>query len=183
MNSKTKQRGRQTYDTVNEKWRNVRPNVARFCGVHANVMRRAHVSGARDEDYFAMTLLDYQAEFGELQRPIGRDKAKGSKKKRVGSLGLSSSMNDEAFARLMVFDLATHNEPTIVMKKEEHAAFLEIRSREVECRERELAIQEYKQRQKDIRFYMQPYDHLAVNALLRIEGLRAEIKAKWNLLY
>ncbi|GJY64534.1 monodehydroascorbate reductase [Tanacetum coccineum] len=171
MNNKTKQHGRQTYDTVNEKWRNVRPNMARFCGVHANVMRRAHASGAGDEDYFATTLLDYQAEFEvsftlrhcwdvlrqtpkwwdqevprvltnqnttkrsktygsssfntesgdasiilnvdagdddeddvqELQRPIGRDKAKGSKKKRAGSSGSSSSMNDEALARFETY--------------------------------------------------------------------------------
>ncbi|GJW37235.1 hypothetical protein Tco_0060155 [Tanacetum coccineum] len=55
--------------------------------------------------------------------------------------------------------------------------------REVECRERELAMQEYRQRQEDIRFYMQPYDHLTGDALTHMEALRAEIKAKWNLPY
>nr|GEV45490.1 ribonuclease H-like domain-containing protein [Tanacetum cinerariifolium] len=62
MHDKTKQPGRRTYDMVNGKWKTVRLNVAQFCGVHANVMRRAHASGTRDEDYFGTTLLDYQVE-------------------------------------------------------------------------------------------------------------------------
>nr|GEX55918.1 hypothetical protein [Tanacetum cinerariifolium] len=41
----------------------VRPNMARFCGVHANVLRRAHDSGAKDEDYFNKALLDYEYVF------------------------------------------------------------------------------------------------------------------------
>ncbi|GJV88593.1 hypothetical protein Tco_1532531 [Tanacetum coccineum] len=39
MESKTKALGRPTYDMVNGKWKTVRPNVAQFCEVHANVMR------------------------------------------------------------------------------------------------------------------------------------------------
>ncbi|GKC80415.1 hypothetical protein Tco_1131189 [Tanacetum coccineum] len=65
-------------------------------------------------------------EVQELQRQIGRDKAKGSKKKGAGSSGSSSSMNDEALARLMVSELATHNKRAIEIKKEERLAFLEI---------------------------------------------------------
>nr|GFA07952.1 hypothetical protein [Tanacetum cinerariifolium] len=134
------------YDMVNRKWKTLRPNVTRFLGVHANVMRQAQTSGAKDEDYFATTLLDYEAKRGkkyakryktsrsssfytksrngsinknvdagddeedevqELERPMGRDKAKGSKKKGLGS---SSSMNNELLARLMVSELAMHNE-------------------------------------------------------------------------
>ncbi|GKD23793.1 hypothetical protein Tco_1225496, partial [Tanacetum coccineum] len=87
-----------------------------------------------------------------LPRPIGRDMTKGMKKKVAGSSGSLTSMNDEALAR-----------------------------REVECREREIEMQEYRQRQKDLRFYMQPYDHLTRDALTHMEALRAEIKAKWNL--
>ncbi|GJY65439.1 hypothetical protein Tco_0467677 [Tanacetum coccineum] len=45
-------------------------------------------------------------------------KAKGSKKKRAGSSGSSLSMNDKALARLMVSELAIHNECAIAMKKE-----------------------------------------------------------------
>nr|GEW64785.1 putative reverse transcriptase domain-containing protein [Tanacetum cinerariifolium] len=41
----------------------------------------------------------------------------------VGSSGSSSSINDEALARLIVSELAMHNERAIAMKKEEHLAF------------------------------------------------------------
>ncbi|GJS37121.1 hypothetical protein Tco_0535503, partial [Tanacetum coccineum] len=74
------------------------------------------------------------------------------------SLGSSSSMNDEALARLTVFELAMHNERAIGMKKEECLAFMEIKKREL-------------------------YDHLTGDVLSRMEALRAEIKAKWNLSY
>ncbi|GJY04652.1 hypothetical protein Tco_0370592 [Tanacetum coccineum] len=90
-------------------------------------------------------------------------------------------MNDEAFAKLMVSELAMHNERAIGMKKEERLAFMEIKRMEVECHERELAMHEYRQRQEDIRFYMEPYDHLTGDALIHMEALKAEIKAKWNL--
>nr|GEU38189.1 uncharacterized mitochondrial protein AtMg00810-like [Tanacetum cinerariifolium] len=96
----------------------------------------------------------------ELTRLMGKDKAKGLKKKGSRSLKSSSSMNDKALARLMVSSLAMHNERVMEMKKEECLAFLEIRMREVEIRDRELAMQEYKQLQKDIMFYFKPYDHL-----------------------
>nr|GEW30075.1 hypothetical protein [Tanacetum cinerariifolium] len=56
-------------------------------------------------------------------------------------------------------------------------SLLEIKRTEVECREQELAMQEYKQRQEDIRFYMQVYDHLTKDALAYMEALRAEFKA------
>ncbi|GKB65578.1 hypothetical protein Tco_0921764 [Tanacetum coccineum] len=87
----------------------------------------------------------------ELPRPIGREKAKGLKKKVTGSSLSPASMNDEALARLMVSELATQSEIAMAMKKEEHATFLEIKMREVECRERENAMQEYIQHQEDIR--------------------------------
>ncbi|GJT29416.1 hypothetical protein Tco_0909691 [Tanacetum coccineum] len=47
----------------------------------------------------------------ELARPLDKDKVEGSKKKGAGSSGSSSSMNDEALARLMV--------PELAMKKKE----------------------------------------------------------------
>ncbi|GKD80290.1 hypothetical protein Tco_1342911 [Tanacetum coccineum] len=64
MKSKTKALDRRTYDIVNGKWKTVRPNMAQFCGVHANIMRMAHASGAGDEHYFVTALLDYEAQFG-----------------------------------------------------------------------------------------------------------------------
>nr|GEU88526.1 zinc finger BED domain-containing protein RICESLEEPER 2-like [Tanacetum cinerariifolium] len=112
---------------------------------------------------------DEEDEVKEIRRPTGRDKARGSMKKKGPRSSGSSSTNDEALARLMVSELAMHNERAIEMQKEEHKAFLEIKRREVKCSERELAIQEYKQRQKGTRFYMQPYDHLTGDALNHME--------------
>ncbi|GKC47725.1 hypothetical protein Tco_1065447, partial [Tanacetum coccineum] len=66
-------------------------------------------------------------------------------------------------------------------KERKHAAYMEIKRREVECHEQELVIQEYRLRQEDTRFYMQPYDHLSGDALAHMEALRAEIKVKYNL--
>ncbi|GJU68253.1 zinc finger BED domain-containing protein RICESLEEPER 2-like protein [Tanacetum coccineum] len=68
-------------------------------------------------------------EVHKLARPMGRDKAKVLKKKATRSSGSSSSMNEEALARLMLFELAMHNEHAMEMKKEECLAFLEIRRR------------------------------------------------------
>ncbi|GJV80075.1 RNA-directed DNA polymerase, eukaryota [Tanacetum coccineum] len=100
---------------------------------------------------------DDENEVQEIPRTMGRDKARGSKKKGVGSSGSSMNMNDETLARLM--------------------------KREVELREREFELQAYRQRQEDMRFYMQPYDHLTGVQLAHMEAMRAEIKAKYNLPY
>nr|GEU66237.1 hypothetical protein [Tanacetum cinerariifolium] len=89
----------------------------------------------------------------------------------------------EALAMLMVSELATHNELAMEMKKQERAEFLEIKKREMKIGEQELAMQEYKQRQKDMRSYMQPYNHLTRHVLKQMEELMARIKAKWNFPY
>ncbi|GJW19093.1 hypothetical protein Tco_0026529 [Tanacetum coccineum] len=154
MESKTKLYGRRTYDMVNEKWKMVRPAVVRFCEVYGNVMRRMRESGASDVDYYARALMDYEAEpnyretsinlntnvgdddedeVQKIRRPIGRDKARNAAKKkgsRESRASGSSSMNDEAFARLMVTEMTSQ-------EKEQREAFLEIKRREVECRKRE----------------------------------------------
>ncbi|GKA99472.1 hypothetical protein Tco_0827466 [Tanacetum coccineum] len=135
-------------------------------------MRMAPISRVGDEDYFAKALLDYEAEYGVP------DIAKGLKKKDAGASGSSATTNDKALARLMVSELEMHHERSMAMKKKERLVFLKIRKREVEIRERELAMQEYKQRQKDIMFYMQPYYHLTGDALKQMEDIRAGIKAK-----
>ncbi|GKF32269.1 hypothetical protein Tco_0102067 [Tanacetum coccineum] len=75
---------------------------------------------------------DDEDEVQEIRRPIGRDKARDAAKKK-GSRGTralgSSSTNDKALARLMVTEMTTQ-------EKEQQEAFLEIKRREVECRER-----------------------------------------------
>ncbi|GKA11138.1 hypothetical protein Tco_0690571 [Tanacetum coccineum] len=109
------------------------PQTCSFVDATLTASRKAHASGAGDEDYFAMILLDYEAEYEvpftlrhydeedeveELARPMGRDKAKGLKKKGVGSSGSSSSMNDKALTRLMVSELAMHNKRSMAIEEE-----------------------------------------------------------------
>nr|GEW91298.1 hypothetical protein [Tanacetum cinerariifolium] len=115
-------------------------------------------------------------EVQEIRRPMGRAKARDDAKKKGSSASGSSSMNDEALARLMVTEIATQ-------EKEQRDSFLGIKGREVGCRERELEAQEYRQRQEDIRFYLQPYDHLTGEQRMAMEEARAEIKAKYNFPY
>nr|GEV06322.1 hypothetical protein [Tanacetum cinerariifolium] len=135
LRNKTKQPGRQTYDMVNEKWKTVLPNMDRFYGVHANVLRGGRIvepemKTTSIRHFLTMKLnLEYTLHFVivesfnlnvdemrmkneayEVPRPIGRDKAKGSKKKGVGSSGSSINMIDEALVGLIVFELATQTE-------------------------------------------------------------------------
>ncbi|GJZ28459.1 DEAD-box ATP-dependent RNA helicase 21, partial [Tanacetum coccineum] len=88
---------------------------------------------------------------------VGRDKAKDAAKKNGSRASRSSSMNGEALARLIIIEMANK-------EKEERLAFLEIKRRETECHEREMRSEEYRQRQEDIRFHLQSYDHLIGDA-------------------
>ncbi|GJR05098.1 hypothetical protein Tco_0528082 [Tanacetum coccineum] len=111
--------------------------------------------GAGDEDYYNRALLDYEAETGvpfklrhcwevlkgspkwmkiEVPKCLAKS-GEGSMKKKGQRASGSSSMNDDALARLMVSDMAMHNERVIEMQKEERKAFLDIKRREVEYRE------------------------------------------------
>ncbi|GJX35751.1 hypothetical protein Tco_0247308 [Tanacetum coccineum] len=56
-----------------------------------------------------------------------------------------------------------------------------IKIREVECHEREVAAQEYRAQQEDIRFYLQPYDHLTGDQWLAMNEARAKMKAEYDL--
>ncbi|GJW97698.1 hypothetical protein Tco_0179506 [Tanacetum coccineum] len=115
-------------------------------------------------------------EVQEIRRPGGRDKARAAAKNKGSKAPGSSTMNDDALARLMVTE-------TITQEKAERLAFMEIKRREVECHEREVATQEYRAQQEDIRFYLQPYDHLTGDQRLAMDEARAKIKAKYNLHY
>ncbi|GJR86751.1 hypothetical protein Tco_0210762 [Tanacetum coccineum] len=138
MESKTKQYSRRTYDMVCEKWKTVRPSVIRFCGIYNNVMRMTQESRAGDEDY-------------EIRQSRGRDKARVAGKNERSKASGSSTVNEDALARLMVTEMTAQ-------ENEQREKFLEIKRREVKCREREIATQEYRQEQEDMRFYLQPYD-------------------------
>ncbi|GJS87982.1 hypothetical protein Tco_0770618 [Tanacetum coccineum] len=106
----------------------------------------------------------------EIQRPEGMDKAKAAARKNKGSKSsASSSVNEDALARLIVTEMGAQ-------EKEERLAFLDIKMREVECRERELE-------QQDMRFYIQPYDHLVEDQQKAMDEITAKIKATYNLQY
>ncbi|GKE50957.1 hypothetical protein Tco_1486113, partial [Tanacetum coccineum] len=77
---------------------------------------------------------------------------------------------------LMVTEMTTQ-------EKEQHEKLLEIKRREVECREREIAAQQYRQEQEDIKFYLQSYDHLIEDQRMAIDEVKAKIKGKYNLQY
>ncbi|GKD71862.1 glutathione S-transferase T3-like protein [Tanacetum coccineum] len=115
-------------------------------------------------------------EVQEIRRPVGRDKARAAGKNRGSKTSGSSTMNDDALARLMVTEMKAQ-------KKVERLAFMEIKRREVESHEREVAAKEYRAQQEDIRFYLQPYNHLTGDQRLAINEVRAKIKAKYNLQY
>ncbi|GKD41430.1 hypothetical protein Tco_1261637 [Tanacetum coccineum] len=108
-------------------------------------------------------------EVQEIRRPEGRDKARAAGKKKGSKASGSSTMNEDALARLMVTEMTAQ-------EKEERLAFLEIKKREVECHEREIE-------QQDMRFYLQPYDHLTGDQRNAMDEIKAKIKAKYNLQY
>ncbi|GJT06544.1 hypothetical protein Tco_0841006 [Tanacetum coccineum] len=110
----------------------------------------------------------------EIRRPGGMDKARAAGKNKGSKASGSSTMNDDALARLMV---------TTTAEKEQREAFIEIKRREAKCREREVAATEYRQQQEDIRFYLQPYDHFTGDQRMAMDEVRENIKAKYNLQY
>nr|GEU54831.1 hypothetical protein [Tanacetum cinerariifolium] len=170
-------------------------NARRESRFWTNVLR-AHASEAGDKDYFAMALLDYEAEHGipfifvivrssfntefgdasinlnvdvgddeedevhELPRPMGKKKRKVNGVRYGNEQG--TCHGNEERRTLSVFGDQKEGEET---------------------REQELAMQQYKQRQKDIMFYMRPYHHLTGDARRHIEETRAGVKVKWNLKY
>ncbi|GJR60979.1 hypothetical protein Tco_1503141 [Tanacetum coccineum] len=211
IESRTKMEGRQTYDMVLGKWKTVRLAVVQFCGVYNNVMRMAQKSGAGDKDYIQKAMIHYQAKTGlpykfhhcwdvlkdslkfrditfqnlnEVSQGSnkrhkkfndqGRDKARAAAKKKEYKASTSSTMNDDAFARLVV------NEMTAA-EVEQRETFIELKRREVECSEREIAATEYRAQQEDMKLYLQPYDHLTGEQRLAWEEIRVKIKAKYNL--
>nr|GEY38463.1 hypothetical protein [Tanacetum cinerariifolium] len=113
-------------------------------------------------------------EVQEIQRPGGRDKAKAAAKNKASKVSTSSTMNDDALAKLVV------NEMTAA-EVEQREAFIELKKREVECRERKIAATGYQAQQEDMKLYLHSYDHLTGEQRLAWDEVRAKIKAKYNL--
>ncbi|GKF31512.1 hypothetical protein Tco_0101310, partial [Tanacetum coccineum] len=114
--------------------------------------------------------VDDEDDVQEIRRLEGRDKAKNKGSKVSGS----STMNDDALAKLMVTEMTAAE----VAQREK---FMELKRREVECREREIAAAEYRAQQEDMRLYLQPYEHLTEDQRLAMDAIRAQIKAKYKL--
>ena len=83
-------------------------------------------------------------------------------------------MNDESLARRMIYELSQQNVCGIELKRKERAEYMAIKKKEVE-------VHEYKARQKDLKFYMRPYEHLTREAHRVTDKVRAGIKAMWGL--
>ncbi|GJW50094.1 hypothetical protein Tco_0091445 [Tanacetum coccineum] len=77
-------------------------------------------------------------EVQKIQRPGGRDQARAARKNKGSKASGSSTTNDDSLARLMVKEMTAH-------EKEKCKKNLEIKKGEVECREREVLTQEYRQ--------------------------------------
>ncbi|GJX67179.1 hypothetical protein Tco_0302906 [Tanacetum coccineum] len=157
IESKTKQYGRRTYDME---------------------------SGAGDEDYVQRAMIHYEIDTGipfKLRHcwdGLGsskRHKSSGSSsfntKSGEQSINLNTIVGDTDEDEVKEIRLEGRDK-----EKEERLAFLDIKRREVECRERELE-------QQDMRFYLQPYDHLTGDQRKAMYEIRAKIKANYNLQY
>nr|GFA06029.1 hypothetical protein [Tanacetum cinerariifolium] len=112
METKTKQYGCQTYDMS---MRQVARDTSHLILVRSTQSLNTNV-GDNDEDGVK-----------KIRRTMGRDKARAVGKNKRSKASGSSTMNDDALARLMVTEMTTH-------KKEQREAFLKIKMMEVECR-------------------------------------------------
>nr|GEU85579.1 hypothetical protein [Tanacetum cinerariifolium] len=111
----------------------------------------------------------------EIRLSGGRDKARADGKNKGSKTSGSSTMNGDALARLMVTEMTAQEKP-------ERLAFMEIKRRDVEYRKREVAAQEYRAQQEDIRFYLQPYDHLTGDQRENVKekSINDELMDTWN---
>ncbi|GJZ75395.1 hypothetical protein Tco_0639860 [Tanacetum coccineum] len=145
------------------------PKRGSVCEVYGNVMRRLQESGARDEDYINTALLDYEAETGVSfkLRHCWEVFKRSPKWMQIEVPKFLAKSGKGQIERLHY-----------MKKKGSRSSGSSNTNDEALAR-----LMEYKQRQEDMRFCMQPYDHLTRDALNHMEALRAEIKAKYNLPY
>nr|GEW80607.1 hypothetical protein [Tanacetum cinerariifolium] len=145
IESKTKIKGRRTYDMVMGKWKTVRPAVVWFCGVYGNVMSMTQESGAGDGDYVQKAMIHYQAETG---LPF-KFRSEGSSKRHKSS-GSSSFNTESEDASINLNTTVVDGDELTAAEVQQREAFIEIKRREVKCREREVAATEYRAQQEDI---------------------------------
>ncbi|GJX77663.1 hypothetical protein Tco_0324474 [Tanacetum coccineum] len=143
IESKTKQEGRRTYDMVVGKWKVVRPAVG-SSKMHKSSGSSSFNAKSGDASINLNNTVDDEDDMQEIRRPKGRDKAKDTAKNKGSKASGSSTMNDDALARLMVTEMTAKE----VAQREK---FMELKRREVECREREIAAAVYRAQQEDMR--------------------------------
>nr|GEX24222.1 hypothetical protein [Tanacetum cinerariifolium] len=164
-------------------------------------MRMAHESGAGDEDYVQRAVIHYQSEtalplkfchcwdvlkdspkWKEIAHPNFYTWSEGGSKRHKSSG--SSSVNAESGDTSINLNTNVGDEYKMTAAEvQQREALIEINRREVKCHEREVAAMEYRQQQENIRFYLQPYDHLTGDQLMAMDKAREKIKAKYNLQY
>ncbi|GJY48351.1 hypothetical protein Tco_0438307 [Tanacetum coccineum] len=105
-------------------------------------------------------IVDDEDDVQEIRRPEGKDKEKNKGSKASGS----STMNDDALARLMVTEMTA-------AKVAQLEKFIELKKREVECRKREIAAAEYRAQQEEMRLYLQPYEDLTGEQRLAMDAI------------
>ncbi|GJZ22472.1 glutathione S-transferase T3-like protein [Tanacetum coccineum] len=142
IESKTKQEGRRTYDMVVGKWKVVRPAVG-SSKMHKSSGSSSFNAKSGDASINLNNTVDDEDDMQEIRRPKGRDKAKDTAKNKGSKASGSSTMNDDALARLMVTEMTAKE----VAQREK---FMELKRREVECREREIAAAVYRAQQEDM---------------------------------
>ncbi|GJS70609.1 glutathione S-transferase T3-like protein [Tanacetum coccineum] len=188
IESKTKMEGRRTYDMamIHYQAETGLPFKFRHCWdvlkdspklqeiAFPNFNQGSEGSSKRHKSSGSSSFNTESGEEQEIRRPGGRDKARAAVKNKGSKASGSSTMNDDALARLVV------NEMTVV-EVEQHESFIDLKRRDVECREREIAASEYRAQQEDMKLYLQPYDHLTGDQRLAWDEIRTKIKAKYNL--
>ncbi|GJU50923.1 hypothetical protein Tco_1220478 [Tanacetum coccineum] len=109
-------------------------------------------------------VADDDDEVQEIRQPVGRDKARAAVKNKGSKAPGSSTMNGDALSMLVVNEMTTD-------EVEQREAFIELKRREVECREREIATTEYRAQQEDMKLYLQPYDYFTGEQRLAWDGI------------
>ncbi|GJU86651.1 hypothetical protein Tco_1294197 [Tanacetum coccineum] len=105
-----------------------------------------------------------------------------AKKKVQASSTSASFSNEDALARLMVKDYVDLTQTYKERKSRSVEAFLD-RKRELQLREEEFKMRQMEQCRRDLRFYLQPTDHLSGPQLEMALDMKRAMNERWDLLY
>ncbi|GJX75595.1 hypothetical protein Tco_0322406 [Tanacetum coccineum] len=148
-------------------------------------MRMAQESGAGDEDYVQRAMIHYEIDTGVAfkLRSGGskRHKSSGSSSFNIESgeqsINLNTIVTTPMKRKCRKFDQRAGTKQKLLRgKRKDENQHPHNKRRESECREREIE-------QQDMRFHLQPYDHLIGDQRKAMDEIRAKIKAKYNLQY